>query len=75
MTQRKEGNPMKYNFDALRPTHTLNEVKTDKGYAADGFLPHEIPMIRRHDELHNRLFELNDEEIDEMLLIAEKLGL
>lgn len=66
---------MKYNFDELRPTYTLNEVKTDEGYTADGFLPYEIPMIRRHDELHNRLFELTEEEVDEMLLIAEKLGL
>lgn len=66
---------MKYNFDELRYTHTLNEVKTDEGYAADGFLPHEIPMIRRHDELHNRFFELTDAEYDEYFAIAETLGL
>ena len=66
---------MQYNFDELRYTHTLNEVKTDEGYAADGFLSNEIPMIRRHDELHNRLFELNEAECDEYFAIAEKLGL
>ena len=39
---------------------TLNKIKTNEEYLADGFTIEELPLIRKHDELFNEYQMLHD---------------
>lgn len=56
----------------------LNPVFTDDEYAEQGFLPHEIPLIRRHDMLYNQWVHygyLKPRKTAEMMYIIKRLFL
>lgn len=52
-----------------------NTIDTDEEYMAQGFTAEEVPMIRRHDILHNMANDKTIEEWEEMYELIEKLGL
>jgi len=56
---------------------TLNTIKTNEEYLAEGFTVAELPLIRRHDELFNKyaLGTITDTENEELDALVEELGL
>ena len=63
---------------------TLNKIKTNEEYMAEGFTAEELPLIRKHDELFNKYQimhnggnwdTLTEEQIEEYTHLQKVLGL
>ena len=51
----------------------LNKIYTLEEYKAQGFTNEELPLIKEHDELHNRLVSGNYETTEEYESIRKRI--